>query len=50
MIMTSRAPIRKTPETRKVQAMAVSTAAGSQRSARARSQAQNAAAQNNDSV
>jgi hypothetical protein len=50
MIMTNSAPIRNSPDTRSVQASAVSAAAASQRSDRARSQAQKAAAQNSDSV
>src|SRR5690348_13721550 len=50
MIMTTKAPSRNNPDTRTVQAAAHSSAAVSQRPARARSQAQNAAAQNNDSV
>ena len=50
MIITSSAPTRKTPDTRTVQAIEARTAAASHRSDRARSQAQNAAAQNSDSV
>jgi hypothetical protein len=50
MIMTTRATTKNSPDTRTVQATAVIKAAASQRSDRARSHAQNAAAQNSASV
>ena len=50
MANTTRAAIRNTPDTRTAAASEASTAAAPQCLAEARSQAQNAAAQNTDSV
>ena len=50
MIITARATTRNSPDTLTVQANAAIKAAASQRSDRARSHAQKAAAQNSDSV